>query len=239
MSFLKRIRTWIIPTGVLLAALLVLGCSNPFSIDGESEDAASRNAASDEITIYYHSSSQPTIWLWETNGRAISELEGYGWPGVQMAEAGNDWWSYTIPSGYYPLDTEMNFIFNGASDRVDTSLDAPIQASAWYDGTWEIGDSEQNPEPEPGSSIKIYYQSSTRPTIWYWEQGNRAFSELEGHSWPGPQMADAGDGWWSYTIPEKFYPLPADIEFIFDGSGNKNETTLPGPVETSVRYDGL
>ncbi|AFG38551.1 starch-binding protein [Spirochaeta africana] len=226
------------PAALLAAALVLAGCSNPFGGDDRTAEASARTASGDAITIYFQSSSQPTIWMWEAGGDAIFELEGYSWPGPQMSDAGDGWWSYTIPESYYPLELDLNFIFNGNGERVETTLSGPVEASAWYDGEWEMETPEPDPEPEPGDDIRILYAADSQPTIWMWETDGDAIFELEGYSWPGPQMSDAGDGWWSYTIPGEYYPLEGDLSFIFNGTGDRVETRLDGPVDRSARFDG-
>ncbi len=88
-------------------------------------------SGSSNIRIWlYQENTTPKIWLWEINGRAISQLEGGTWPGPNMTREGtSNWYYYEIPSSYYPLVKDLGMKFNGSDPQIN--LTAPIESSRW------------------------------------------------------------------------------------------------------------
>ena len=72
---------------------------------------------------------------------------------------------------------------------------------------------------DSGQVVSIYFKktSGPAPKICYWEEGGRALAQLKGFTWPGPEMTNAGGGWWKYDIPADLYPLTLPLKVHFDG----------------------
>ncbi|MGC4000322.1 MAG: alpha-amylase family glycosyl hydrolase [Anaeromyxobacter sp.] len=88
------------------------------------------------------------------------------------------------------------------------------------------------------TAIRIYYKASSATTIWTWEPGYRALSQLAGHSWPGPAMtADPENpGWLYWELPAAYAPFEHALAFLF--AGTQNQINLPGPVTKSMWWNG-
>ena len=88
------------------------------------------------------------------------------------------------------------------------------------------------------TSIKIYYKASSAPTIWFWEDGDRAILKLEGLTWdtqPTMTASATASGWYEYTIPAKYYPLTKRLGVMFNKGAAVFTTGIP---TASVWYDG-
>ncbi len=115
----------------------------------------------------------PTIWMWEGTGtnttnptgvnRAFMTLEGKAWPGPAMAKnSTTDWWYYTIPEKYYPLNNGLKFKFNQGAEL---SVTGAVTTSKYWNGTaWS------NTNPDSASSISAtpaggYFTGSVSVTL--------------------------------------------------------------------------
>jgi len=86
------------------------------------------------ITIYYYSTTaNPTIWVWELNGRPISEQMGYTWPGPAMTLVSNSWYKFEIPESFAPFTKPLKMKFKGSDPEY--TRDPP--ATGWFkEGQW-------------------------------------------------------------------------------------------------------
>jgi glycosidase len=88
------------------------------------------------------------------------------------------------------------------------------------------------------SGLRIYYKSTTAPTIWVWElNGGPAISTLSGGTWPGPGMTSdpSNPGWFYYDIPSAYLPVANTLAFKFAAGA---EVDLPGPYASTEWYNG-
>lgn len=88
------------------------------------------------FTVYVKASAAPKIWAWEVNGRNISELEGYTWNSQEsMISDGGDWYQWSVPTTYLPLNGNLGFKLDQASlehSLIETSWNAnPASATSW------------------------------------------------------------------------------------------------------------
>lgn len=112
------------------------------------------------INLYFKSpwaSAAPTLWLWEGAGtnttnvagvdRAIMTMEGKTWPGPAMTKAAaTDWWYWTIPERFYPLNNGLKMKF---ASGPEVAFAGAVTASKYYNGSaW----SNTNPDTAPSIS---------------------------------------------------------------------------------------
>jgi hypothetical protein len=56
-----------------------------------------------------------------------------------------------------------------------------------------------------GEGVSVYVESfSGAPSIWAWIEGGSAIMELEGESWPGPDMTPDGGNWYRWDVPAAY-----------------------------------
>jgi len=86
------------------------------------------------VTIYYYSTTaNPTIWVWEDNGRAISQLMRYTWPGPAMASIGYNWYKFEIPESFAPFTKALKMKFKGSDPEYTRN---PPETGWFKNGTW-------------------------------------------------------------------------------------------------------
>lgn len=165
------------------------------------------NPAPDGLTVHFQPDGydDPEIYFWGVtpSGQTTS------WPGVVMTDEGDGWYSYTLDGAEC-----ANVIFsnNGASQTQDLSR----CSEGWYvDGTWH------DTKPESGGGLTIHFK---KPAGWgtarmhYW---NVTPASVPGTNWPGVQMIDEGNGWWSYTIADA-----SCTNIVFNDNGAAQTTDL-------------
>jgi len=87
------------------------------------------------VNIYFRhtGSTAPTIWIWELNGRRISEIMGFTWDTQpSMTSVGNNWFKYTV-TGYSSI-VELRVIFN--RNGTEVSRPGTTTGSVWFNGSW-------------------------------------------------------------------------------------------------------
>ncbi|HOF01004.1 MAG TPA: chitobiase/beta-hexosaminidase C-terminal domain-containing protein [Spirochaetota bacterium] len=81
---------------------------------------------------------------------------------------------------------------------------------------------------DPSSNVKIFYKTSSAPTIWVWEDNGIAISSSMGQSWPGNAMTlDAASGWYMMEIPNAVYTLGTKSLKMKFNSGAEITRTSP------------
>ena len=161
------------------------------------------------LTVHFkpETYSDPEIYFWAVtpSGQQTS------WPGVTMTAEADGWYGYTLPNA-----TCANIIFsnNGAQQTPDLNR----CAEGWYlDGQWY----DQLPGTGGSNGLTILFR---KPNNWgtanmhYW---NVTPAGTANTNWPGVQMTDQGDGWWSYTIPNANC-----ANIVFSDNGGSQTTDL-------------
>jgi pullulanase len=79
-----------------------------------------------------------------------------------------------------------------------------------------------------GDGVSVYVESfSGAPTIWAWIDGGSAIMELEGESWPGPNMVSEGGNWYRWDVPVAYaseIDVATPLKVILD-AGSTNTLT--------------
>ncbi|WP_282086456.1 starch-binding protein [Aquimarina algiphila] len=158
----------------------------------DSEDLASNtvnntftfSTSTESMTIHYKGSlNNPNLYFWNTSPSVINT----NWPGVNMTEASNGWFTYTLDGV-----SCTNLIFNTNGNNQTEDLNRC--GSGWYfEGTWY----DTNPE-QVSENLTVYFRSDSysSPTIHYWDLTPSQNNTM----WPGSLMTDNGDGWYSYSF---------------------------------------
>lgn len=125
-----------------------------------------------------------TMYFWNSTPASSQTAT---WPGVQMNNDGNGWYSYTIPCANC-----SNIIFsdNGANQTADLNR----CGEGWYDGSWH----SSQPGGASGGDLTIHYRptSYSNPEIYFWNVTPSAQTT----TWPGVTMQSEGNGWYEYTL---------------------------------------
>lgn len=140
------------------------------------------------LTVHFKPTgyTDPELYYWSVtpSGQATS------WPGEQMIAEGDGWYQYTLNGA-----SCANVIFsnNGGGQSPDLNR----CSEGWYvDGVWY----DNKPTGTPGLTIHFL-----KPANWstarmhYWTVTP---SSVANTNWPGVQMTQDGNGWWSYTIAD-------------------------------------
>ena len=155
------------------------------------------------MTVYYKGNlTNPSIYFWNTNPASLTT----SWPGENMTDIGNGWFSYTFDG----VDcTNLIFSNNGANQTADLQR----CGDGWYsNGTWY--------DEQPNSNdLKVYFKSDSfsDPEIYFW---NTSPSNLT-TSWPGESMQPEANGWYSYTFTDTNC-----ANVIFSNNGNSQTADL-------------
>ncbi len=163
--------------------------------------------SSDGITIYYKGNlNNPSLYFWNTSPGSLTT----SWPGEGMTAIGNGWFSYTLDD----VDcTNLIFSDNGANQTADLQR----CGDGWYfNGTWY----DNNPDDDQtGQNLTVYFKSDSfnDPEIYFWGATPSGVTT----SWPGEQMIDAGNGWYSYTFTNT-----ECSNVIFSNNGNSQTPDL-------------
>ncbi|MEN8139286.1 MAG: starch-binding protein [Bacteroidota bacterium] len=115
-------------------------------------------------------------------------LPASAWPGPNMTDEGDGWYSYTFEG---VESTNLLFSNNGADKTGDMFRDK----DGWNDnGIWY----DTDPRNNPSNGLKIHFKPNeyTNPTIYYWA----TTPETTATTWPGELMTNEEDGWYTYTI---------------------------------------
>ena len=154
------------------------------------------------LTVHFKPSgyTNPMIYFWNVTPSGQETT----WPGITMTAEADGWYKYTFTNA-----TCANLIFsnNGSSQTPDLSR---CNTEGWYmNGAW------YNSKPVV-TGLTIHYK---KPTSWstarmhYWNV--TATPAVPATTWPGVQMTNDGNGWWSYTIANA---TCANIVFNNNGS---------------------
>lgn len=140
----------------------------------------------DNLTIHFKNTNgwaNPSIYFWNPTPSGPSTT----WPGEAMQDDGNGWFSYTLPCAEC---SNMIFSNNGASQTANLYR----CDEGWYDGSWH----NSNPDQGGNGDLTIHYKplSYGDPEIYFWNVTPNGQSS----SWPGVQMQNDGNGWYSYTF---------------------------------------
>ncbi len=150
------------------------------------EETYTFNPPSSDLVVHYKPNgyANPKIYFWGV----VPTGETTGWPGNDMEPEGDGWYKYTFVGAEC-----ANVIFsnNGGGQTPDLTR----CSEGWYvDGQW------YDSKPEPPAGLTIHF---LKPTSWgtarmhYW---NVTPAGIPGTNWPGVQMQNDNNGWWSYTI---------------------------------------
>ncbi|GAA3944863.1 pullulanase-type alpha-1,6-glucosidase [Allohahella marinimesophila] len=141
------------------------------------------------FTVYFNSPAaweDVSLYYFETSPTAAT----VDWPGVAMESLGNDWYSYTLPSGV----EAANIIFNNAGAGEQTP-DLYREGNGCYDFTaasWS--DSCELP------GLQFHFK---KPAEWT-DQVNFYWFGAASPSpdWPGVPMVNLGDGWFRVQMAD-------------------------------------
>lgn len=160
------------------------------------------------LTIHFKKPSgwgSATMYFWNNTPAGAST----SWPGVQMQNDGNGWYSYTINCANC---ASIIFSNNGASQTANLSR----CDEGWYkNGTWTA----TNPESGGSQDLTIHYKptSYSNPEIYFWNVTPTGQTT----SWPGVTMQSEGNGWYKYTLAGA-----SCANFIFSNNGASQSPDL-------------
>lgn len=146
--------------------------------------ASAAEKIEDQITVYYYNENNwesPYIYYYCDNLTPVT------WPGKQMNDFGDGWYSYTINN----LKTaKVIFSDNGANQNPAQNQEGySVSGEKWYlNGSWY--DSEPN-----GITVHFNNYNDWDNVNIYYYNGNKT-----GTSWTGNPMIPDGDGWYTYKI---------------------------------------
>ncbi|GAA4823979.1 starch-binding protein [Algivirga pacifica] len=165
---------------------------------------------SNGFTVYFKGYNNPRVYHWAA--QPAGSLADASWPGVNMVTQQDGWYSYTFPEGV--MSTNLIFNDGGGQQTADLTRDK----TGWYtDGVWT--------DTKPGGTVvtggfTVHFKKPTawNSTIKVYHWAAQPAGSLADASWPGVNMTDDGNGWYSYTFPEEV----TSTNLIFnDGSGNQ------------------
>ncbi len=144
--------------------------------------------APDGFTVYFLA---PDNWnqvkMHHWNGIPSGVVANSTWPGVDMNDEGDGWYSYTFAG----LESSNVIFHNNAGSQ---TLDLTREGDGWYmNGAWYDTD-----PTGPAGDMTVYFKPNTysNPTVYFWGATPAGAST----SWPGEAMTDEGNGWYSYTL---------------------------------------
>lgn len=146
--------------------------------------ASAAEKIENQITVYYYNENNwksPYIYYYCDNLTPVT------WPGKQMNDFGDGWYSYTINN----LKTaKVIFSDNGANQNPAQNQEGySVSGEKWYlNGSWY--DSEPN-----GITVHFNNYNDWDNVNIYYYSGNKT-----GTSWTGNPMIPDGDGWYTYKI---------------------------------------
>lgn len=146
--------------------------------------ASAAEKIENQITVYYYNENNwksPYIYYYCDNLTPVT------WPGKQMNDFGDGWYSYTINN----LKTaKVIFSDNGANQNPAQNQEGySVSGEKWYlNGSWY--DSEPN-----GITVHFNNYNDWDNVNIYYYNGNKT-----GTSWTGNPMIPDGDGWYTYKI---------------------------------------
>lgn len=146
--------------------------------------ASAAEKIENQITVYYYNENNwesPYIYYYCDNLAPVT------WPGKQMNDFGDGWYSYTINN----LKTaKVIFSDNGANQNPAQNQEGySVSGEKWYlNGSWY--DSEPN-----GITVHFNNYNDWDNVNIYYYSGNKT-----GTSWTGNPMIPDGDGWYTYKI---------------------------------------
>ena len=144
------------------------------------------------MTVYFHNTDnwpEVRIHYWDTSPVVAST----NWPGNELTEIGDGWFSYQFPNGV----TAANVIFNNNNNGIQTN-NLYREGDGCY--VWQDVDFTDSCVL-PG--IKVYFKKAIDSDwtddihIHYWNA-----SPAQGTDWPGEQTTNLGDGWFFFQMPE-------------------------------------
>ncbi|CAL2086409.1 starch-binding protein [Tenacibaculum sp. 190524A05c] len=138
--------------------------------------------------------SQVNVHYWN---ESPDVLPASNWPGPEMNQIGNtDWYEY-IFNGVTSTNLLFNDNGNAKTDDLVRAQDGWFQDDQWFDTDPRDNTTPDDPDPDPVDGITIYYKGNiSNPNIYYWNTSPGTATT----SWPGENMTDIGNGWFSYTF---------------------------------------
>lgn len=181
-------------------------------------DKAAPQGCTEQLTIHFKKPNNwgtASMYFWNPTPAGPSTT----WPGESMQDNGNSWYSYTIDCA-----TCSNIIFsdNGSNQTADLYR----CNEGWYDnGTWY----DENPDNNPPSDLTVHFKPNwyTNPEIYFWN----VTPSGQTTSWPGVQMQNDGNGWYSYT-----FTGASCANFIFSNNGGAQSPDLYSCSEVWYEY---
>lgn len=166
--------------------------------------ASAAEKIEDQITVYYYNENNwksPYIYYYCDNLAPVT------WPGKQMNDFGDGWYSYTINN----LKTaKVIFSDNGANQNPAQNQEGySVEGEKWYKkGTWY----QNRPEIQ---TTKIHYYNEngwSEPYIYYYSNNEKPVN------WPGTAMNSDGGNWYSFSVNDV-----ENVKVIFSNNGaNQN-----------------
>ena len=166
--------------------------------------ASAAEKIENQITVYYYNENNwesPYIYYYCDNLAPVT------WPGKQMNDFGDGWYSYTINN----LKTaKVIFSDNGANQNPAQNQEGySVEGEKWYKkGTWY----KNRPEIQ---TTKIHYYNEngwSEPYIYYYSNNEKPVN------WPGTAMNSDGGNWYSFSVNDV-----ENVKVIFSNNGaNQN-----------------
>lgn len=166
--------------------------------------ASAAEKIENQITVYYYNENNwksPYIYY------CCDNLAPVTWPGKQMNDFGDGWYSYTINN----LKTaKVIFSDNGANQNPAQNQEGySVEGEKWYKkGTWY----QNRPEIQ---TTKIHYYNEngwSEPYIYYYSDNENPVN------WPGTAMNSDGGNWYSFSVNDV-----ENVKVIFSNNGaNQN-----------------
>ncbi len=136
------------------------------------------------------------VWAWSApDGTNVFA----NWPGQELTEQTDGWYSYEIPTWVNSV------IVNGNLGEVQTSDITIEPKDVWLiitdAETYEVLYEKPVVETTAEDMITIHAKTPSdwlMPCLWAWSapDGTNVFA-----NWPGQELTEDGDGWYSYDIP--------------------------------------
>lgn len=179
---------------ITVTAATVAGENATFAVSYEQQTTGDLPVYVSTVKLYAQVPADwaaPCAWAWTNDG--VNAFEA--WPGQAMELQTDGWYAIDIPANM------ENVIINANEGTVQTAGSA-IEAgkAVWVAvASAEEATVAYEKPAEPTFTVHAKVDAGwTMPGIWSWSHpdGTNVFT-----NWPGADMIDAGDGWYTYDLP--------------------------------------
>ncbi|MCC2617790.1 pullulanase-type alpha-1,6-glucosidase [Aestuariibacter halophilus] len=143
-----------------------------------------------------------TLYIHYWNSEPVA---GTNWPGIEMTDEGNDWYSYQFPLN----GDSANLLFHDGQGNQTGDL-YRTQNGCYVGGNWQ--DSCVTDVLPQG--MTVYFRRPLDwnvPNVHYWYDGGAS-------TWPGEEMSALGNDWYAFQLPDGVTATNLVINDKTDGS---------------------